>query len=57
METESGFNPDQRVVKLSDESWEQMNELEFHELFHETPLQRTSFKGIKRNIQFLSLKD
>lgn len=50
---EPHFNPNQEMLDLSRKDWEEMTEEVFKKLFKDSPLQRTGFKGMQRNIDFL----
>lgn len=44
------------ILNLTNSQWEEMSEEKFRVLFKNSPIKRTKFKGIKRNLQFLQLK-
>ena len=50
---ESKFEPNWELLSKRNEEWESMNEETFKILTVNSPLKRTGFKGIKRNISFL----
>jgi len=50
---ESAFNPLPEVLDLSTKEWEMMTEESFRKIFKDSPLRRTKFRGIQRNLQFL----
>lgn len=50
---EPAFQPDQRLLKLTREEWQQMGKPLFDELFKKSAVKRTGFNGMKRNLQFL----
>ncbi|MFM2361635.1 MAG: tRNA epoxyqueuosine(34) reductase QueG [Bacteroidota bacterium] len=51
--TEKQFNPLPGLLNLSTNDWEHMTEETFRTFFKSSPLQRTKFKGIQRNLKFL----
>ena len=50
---EPDFQPKEEFLKMTRSDWINLNEKEFDELFSQTPLERTKFKGLRRNIDFL----
>lgn len=50
---EKAFEPHPEFLNLDTADWEQLTETTFQHLFGKTPLKRTKFSGIKRNIEFL----
>ncbi len=53
---EPDFKPSEQFRKMTIEDWVDLNEEKFDELFRQTPLERTGFNGLKRNINFLFQK-
>ncbi|MEX6687753.1 tRNA epoxyqueuosine(34) reductase QueG [Danxiaibacter flavus] len=51
---ESAFSPIPEVLNLSSKEWEEMTEESFRTIFKESPIKRTKFGGIKRNLSFLN---
>ena len=51
--TEINFTPIPEILNLSTKEWENMSEESFKRNFRESPLKRTKFKGIQRNLKFL----
>jgi len=51
---EPEFNPSDELMKMRKTDWENLTEQQFQILFKNSPLKRTGFKGLKRNIQHLS---
>jgi epoxyqueuosine reductase len=45
--------PVSTTLELSKEEWHQLSEEKFNTLFAGSPLKRTGYKGIKRNLTFL----
>ena len=52
--SESGFDANPNVLKMKKNEWDELSEDLFNELFKKTAVKRTKFKGLKRNIKFLS---
>lgn len=50
---EPAFEPPDRLLQMAREEWQQLSEDSFRELFRHSPVKRTKFKGLKRNIDFL----
>lgn len=48
------FNPDNRLIEYSKNEWEELTEEIFQEIFKKSAVKRTKFKGLKRNINFVS---
>lgn len=48
------FMPDPQLLQLSKKDWEEISEDVFRELFRRSPVKRTKYEGLKRNIRFLS---
>ena len=51
--TEIGFTPIPEVLNLSTSHWEEMTEETFKTIFKNSPLKRSKFGGIKRNLHFI----
>jgi epoxyqueuosine reductase len=51
---ETGFNPLPEILNLSTKEWEAMTEEGFKKIFKDSPLRRSKFKGIQRNLKFIS---
>ena len=51
---EEAFIPLPGILNLSTQEWEEMTEETFSEVFRESPLRRTGFRGLQRNLRFLS---
>jgi epoxyqueuosine reductase len=51
--TETAFTPIPEILNLSTTEWEAMTEEKFRTIFKDSPLKRTKFKGIQRNLKFL----
>jgi epoxyqueuosine reductase len=51
--TEPEFTPLPEVLNLTTKEWEAMTEETFKKIFKNSPISRTKWKGIQRNIKFL----
>ena len=47
------FNPNAELLSMSKKDWEEITEETFKVVFKNSPLKRTKFEGLKRNIDFL----
>jgi epoxyqueuosine reductase len=47
------FNPNKEVLSMSKKDWTELTEETFNLIFKNSPLKRTKFEGLKRNIEFL----
>ena len=50
---EGGFKPLQVVLNFSKSDWEELTEVSFKNIFRDSPLKRTKWSGIKRNLKFI----
>jgi len=50
---EPGFAPIPAILNFSSKDWEELTEEGFKEIFRHSPLKRSKYAGIRRNIQFL----
>jgi epoxyqueuosine reductase len=50
---EKEFTPDQNVINKSLEDWEEITEEVFDYIYKDSPLKRTGFSGMKRNVKFI----
>ncbi|MDB5203625.1 MAG: epoxyqueuosine reductase QueG [Ferruginibacter sp.] len=50
---EQAFEPIPAILNFSKQDWEDLTEEQFKIIFKDSPLKRTKFSGIKRNLQFL----
>ncbi len=50
---ESEFAPIPEILNLSTREWEEMTEESFRKIFKDSPISRTKWKGMQRNIKFL----
>lgn len=51
--TEKAFTPIAEILNFTTRDWEEMTEQSFRQIFRHSPLKRSKFKGIKRNLKFL----
>jgi epoxyqueuosine reductase len=51
--TEPGFEPLNEILEYKEKDWEEISEESFKKIFSSSPLKRTKFQGIQRNLQFL----
>ena len=51
---ETGFTPLSGILNFSTKEWEELTEESFKKIFRNSPVKRSKFEGIKRNIRFLS---
>ena len=48
------FNPNPQLLSFSKKDWKEITEETFRAVFKNSPLKRTKFEGLKRNIKFLT---
>ena len=53
---EPAFEPKQELMDFSENDWHEMTEQVFDRVFKDSPVKRTKFKGLKRNLAFLKNK-
>ncbi|WP_333864883.1 epoxyqueuosine reductase, partial [Chitinophaga sp.] len=51
--SETAFTPIPEILNFSNSQWEELTEEEFKRIFRKSPLKRSKFAGIRRNLQFL----
>jgi epoxyqueuosine reductase len=51
--SEAEFTPIPEILNLSTKEWEEMTEQTFKKLFNDSPISRTKWKGMQRNIKFI----
>jgi epoxyqueuosine reductase len=51
---ETAFTPIREVLNFSLHDWEELTEESFKKIFKDSPIRRSKFDGIKRNLKFLS---
>lgn len=54
--TETSFTPIPEILNLTTRQWEEMSEESFKKIFKHSPLKRTKFAGIQRNLKFIMQK-
>ena len=47
------FNPNPKLLSMTKKDWEEITEEVFQKVFKKSPVKRTKFSGLKRNIDFL----
>jgi len=47
------FYPDKKLQNMTKTKWNELDKTQFKSMFKDSPIQRTGFKGFKRNIEFL----
>jgi len=52
--TEQAFTAHKEILNLSSQEWEALEESTFDTLFKHSPLKRSKWKGLQRNIQFIN---
>lgn len=50
---EAGFTPLQEILNFSIADWENLTEESFKKIFKQSPLKRSKYEGIKRNLKFI----
>lgn len=50
---ETAFTPIPEILNLSTDEWETMTEESFNTIFSKSPLKRSKWKGIRRNLSFI----
>ena len=53
---EPAFQAKEAIMHFDEQEWLQLSAERFAELFRDSPIKRTGFEGIKRNIRFISEK-
>lgn len=48
-----GLNPKKELLNMSEKDWTGITEIAFSKTFYDSPLQRTGYEGIKRNLNFV----
>ena len=51
---ETAFKPLPQILNFTTQDWEDLTEEGFKQVFKNSPLKRTKFEGIKRNLKFLN---
>lgn len=52
--SEPGFKAKAEITGWNKKDWEEITETVFEKVFHDSPLHRTGFNGIKKNLAFLN---
>ena len=52
--TEMQFKPLPEILNFTKNDWEEMTEESFKKIFKDSPIKRTKYQGIKRNLKFIS---
>ena len=55
--TEIQFSPIPEILNLSSKEWEMMTEESFKKIFKDSPLKRSKYSGIQRNLKFIGRAD
>ncbi|MBH2003749.1 MAG: tRNA epoxyqueuosine(34) reductase QueG [Sphingobacteriia bacterium] len=50
---EPGFTPIPAILNMSHSDWEEMTEVQFNAIFKESPLKRSKYAGMRRNLHFI----
>jgi epoxyqueuosine reductase len=50
---ESDFEPTQKLLDMTEKNWQDLDENIFDKLFKGSPVKRTKYQGLRRNIDFL----
>jgi epoxyqueuosine reductase len=51
---EAGFSPVNEILRFNLNDWEQLTEESFRSIFRNSPLKRSKYQGIRRNLRFLT---
>jgi epoxyqueuosine reductase len=51
---EKAFEPNPGLLQMTKEDWQNLSETKYKEIFKRTPVDRVKYRGIKRNIDFIS---
>ena len=49
------FEPNLKLLQIDKKQWDELSKDTFNELFKKSPIKRTKFEGLKRNIKFLKI--
>lgn len=50
---ETEFNPNKRIIEMSRDDWNSLDETQFKIIFKKSALMRAKFKGLRRNLDFI----
>ena len=53
--TELAFTPIPQILNLTTKEWEELSEDKFKVLFKDSPLKRSKYAGIRRNLSFIKM--
>ncbi len=53
--SDKGFNAIPEILNFSEDDWNELTEEKFKIIFQDSPLKRSKFSGIKRNLQFIQM--
>jgi epoxyqueuosine reductase len=53
---EVAFTPLPEILNFTTSQWEELNEESFKKIFAQSPIKRTKYQGIQRNLKFLQQK-
>ncbi len=51
--TEAGFTPLPEILNFTTKQWEELTEESFKNIFKHSPIKRSKFSGLKRNLKFI----
>ena len=54
LHNEQGFTPIPEILNFTTKDWEELTEESFKKIFSNSPLKRSKFSGIKRNLKFIN---
>lgn len=54
---EKDFTPIPSILHMKKEEWKQLTEMEFGRIFKDSPLKRSKFSGIQRNLKFIDYNE
>jgi len=57
LHTEQAFDPAVELLEMNKRDWNEITEDVFRKVFKDSPVKRTKFSGLKRNIDFLRVRD
>lgn len=52
--TEAGFQPVKEILQFTAKDWEELTEERFKIIFRQSPLKRSKYEGIRRNLAFIT---
>ncbi len=54
--TEPAFEPIEAIISFTHKDWEALSEASFKKIFKDSPIKRTKYAGIQRNLKFIQNK-